>query len=386
MTTLRRVQQQRPVEGLGFVLRVWAAWRLGQLLLGAVHGADPIQAVFTLDGDWYRMVLEHGYSVHDPTFHLQENVAFFPGVVWLATPFAWLFGSFTAAHLTATITSLGAFVGLHQVTKAVTDDAVAARRAVVVLAIWPTSVVMTAFYSEGLLIAATTSGIWALRRGRPPAAAAAALVAGLTRSIGVLLGPALAVGRVVATRRVDRVAVLYAATGPVSLAAVAAVQQVTTGHADGFVQAQRAWDRELAPPWTPVHEAVSAFARAYSHGGAYLPWAIDLVVVAGIAAVLFGMTRRLWRERAREAEPAARAAWVALVIWGWVAWYSALLTTTLTSATRFGLAAWPAFVAVGLARSPGQRRAALVLAVGCYVLSVLVAAAWAHGRLNPLYT
>jgi hypothetical protein len=127
-------------------------------------------------------------------------------------------------------------------------------------------------------------------------------------------------------------------------------------------------------------------SREWSHGGAWGPWAIDLVVVVGIGVVLAGLTRRLWRSRALAAEPSARAAWVALTTWGWAAWYSTLLTGTLTSATRFGLGAWPIFVAVGLARSPRERRATHVLVVASCTISLLVAMTWAHGRLNPLYT
>jgi hypothetical protein len=386
MTAIGAVRRVRRIEGLGVALTAWALWRVAQLLLGLLHGADPITAVFTLDGDWYRTILEHGYSVRDGAFHIQENVAFFPGIVWLAAPWKVLFGSFVAAHVVATTTSLAAFVGLHQLTSSLTDDAVAARRAVVALAIWPTSVVMTAFYSEGLLIAATTLGVWALRRDRPPTAVAAAFVAGLTRSVGVVLGPALALGRVVANRRIDRLAVMYAASGPVGLAVVAAVQQATTGHATGFFEAQRAWGRELAPPWRAVDGALSELAHEWSRGGAWAPWAIDLAVVAGLAVVLAAMTRRWWRSGAASTEPAARAAWAALLVWGWAAWSSTLLTGTLTSATRFGLGVWPAFVAVGMAQSTKERPVVRALTVAAYGVSLLVAMTWAHGRLNPLYT
>ncbi len=379
-------ERARQLDGVPFAVAVWVAWRLAQQALALLNGSDPLLAVWTLDGDWYRTILDKGYDVVDGTFRLQQNVAFFPGLVWLAEPFSWVLSAATAAHLVATLTSLGAFLGLHQATAAVTGDAVAARRAVVALAIWPTSVVMTAFYSEGLLIAATTWGIWALRRDRTPIALGAALVAGVTRSVGVALGPALAVGRVIARRRVDAVAVTYALAGPMSLGIVALTQQVTTGHALGFLDAQRAWGREPAPPWVAIAEGAREMFDVLGDAGPWVPWAIDLVVVAGTAIVLGFLTRRVWQARSGLTEPAARAGWSALLVWGWAAWYSPLLTNTITSATRFALGVWPAFVAVSMARSPDRRRIVRGLLAACYVVSVLVGWVWAEGQLNPLYT
>lgn len=370
---------------VGVVLVVWAAWRAGHLLLQGAHGALAARSVYTLDGDWYRKVLEHGYSVGDPTFTAQEDVAFFPGLVWLAAPVAWVLGPLVAAHLAATLTSLAAFFGLHAAVGAVTGDAAAARRSLVALAIWPTSVVMTAFYSEGLFVAVTALGIWSVRRDHAAGGAAAALLAALTRPIGVGLGVALAVGRVVARRRVDAVAVLWAASGAAGLGTVALVQHLQAGHALGFVDAQAAWGRAVAAPWTAVGHAVSEIRRLFPDHADYVDWSLDLVVLALVALGLVRVTG--WaRARRRHPEGPVVAAWTALVAWGWFAWAAPTFTTLLSSSMRFAVAAWPAVLAVVV--GPAGRRPwlrwGLVVAAG--LVTLWVADAWWAGLTSPLYT
>jgi hypothetical protein len=167
---------------------------------------------------------------------------------------------------------------------------------------------------------------------------------------------------------------------------VALAQGVATGHPFGFLEAQDAWNRDLAPPWAAFVDAVRMVRRDHSSHHAGLAWCLDLVIVAGLAAVLVWLTRWVWRRRAELATPAQQAAWTATVIWGWGAWYSTVLTDTLASATRFGLAMWPAFVGVGLLRGPRERWILRALAYAAFLLALAIAGPWADGLTNPLYT
>lgn len=97
------------------------------------------------------------------------------------------------------------------------------------IVLWPLSVVLWAFHSEGLFVGATTAAVWAGRRGKSWLAFATLGLAGTTRAVGLAAGPALAVNRVARTRRVDGVALAYVAAAPVALSPVVLMQRRKPG-------------------------------------------------------------------------------------------------------------------------------------------------------------
>src|SRR5207244_9405299 len=93
------------------------------------------------------------------------------------------------------VVSNGAFLGglvvLYFLTSSeLSEDA--ARKAVLYLAVFPTSFFFLAPYSESLFLLLSVTSFWAARRGKWPLAGAAGALAALTRNLGLLLLPALA--------------------------------------------------------------------------------------------------------------------------------------------------------------------------------------------------
>ena len=66
-------------------------------------------------------------------------------------------------------------------------DEIVARRAVLLFALFPSSLFLWAFYSEGLFIALGAGAVWADRRGKRGLAAALLMGIGATRSVGILI-------------------------------------------------------------------------------------------------------------------------------------------------------------------------------------------------------
>ena len=125
---------------LRFPLLVWLIWRVAQAIVLVVAGGDVADDVFRFDGGWFLSILEHGYVVTDTTYATQQNVAFFPGVVWLTEPFSWLLGDRTAATLVSLATSASAFVAVFGAIACVAESERTARRAVIAMAVWPASI------------------------------------------------------------------------------------------------------------------------------------------------------------------------------------------------------------------------------------------------------
>ena len=144
----------------------------------------PIEAAYTYDGAHYLRILHQGYWHPRP---VMPSHAFFPGLAWLATPLRWLTGSDAiTVHTTATVTALAAFIAVWGVTREWTDERTA-RRAVLLFALFPSSLFLWAFYSEALFIALGAGAVWADRRGRRWIAALCFVGIATTRSVGILI-------------------------------------------------------------------------------------------------------------------------------------------------------------------------------------------------------
>ncbi len=348
-------------------LTIWIIWRTAHALVVLLAGGDVVEATFGWDTNWYLSVLRHGYSVPDPSYQVQANVAFFPGLAWVTRPFTWLFPERTAVLLVVNLASAAAFVAVHGAVRAVVDSRTA-RLAVIGLALWPMSLFLTTYYTEGLFIAATAAAVWAARRDQPLAAYPAAFLAGVTRSVGFVVGPLLALDRLVRLRRVDRVVVGYALSGPVALALVATEQSRQAGDALGFAHAQVAWGVELAAPWWAVGKH---FKLLWANGIDHFHWgvALDSVAIVVVAGALVVATIRLWRRRSA----------VALLGWGWLAWAMPLFATISVSFSRYALAAWPALAALGWGTTSRARVVRVVLGLGAAAWSVMLIRLWVDG-------
>lgn len=159
-----------PVKALG--------WQLPRL--DSISGLI-VQPMRNWDGFWYSLIAELGY-VHSAT------TAFWPLYPWsmrfvgtlLVIPYE------TAGYILSNIAFFAALVALHRfVTENWGQDV--ARRSTLLLAFFPTAFYFSAVYSESFfLLFCVLAFTWG-RSGRWWLAGGAALLAGLTRNVGVLL-------------------------------------------------------------------------------------------------------------------------------------------------------------------------------------------------------
>ena len=175
---------------------------------------------------------------------------------WLGRPVHAVTGSEVwTANLMAAITGVAAFVAVWGVSRAWKDERIA-RRAVLLLALLPSSLFLWAFYSEGLFITLSAGAVWADRRGRHGLAAALFVPLAATRSVGILVPAVLVLLRIIRTRRIDRWSFAYAVAGAAGMGLVLWTMWDWTGDPFVWTTVQEDWGRELAPPWASVLQGI----------------------------------------------------------------------------------------------------------------------------------
>jgi hypothetical protein len=211
----------------------WETPRLHEL-------GDWFDVLARWDSDWYLRIAESGYRWPSST------PAFFPLYPALVGGLGRVLGDrfLLAGVLVSLAASATAFVLLHELVRLRLGPA-DARRAVLYLAVFPTSLFLGAVYGEGLFLALAIGTFALAERGRLGWAAFAAGLAMLTRAQGLALLPALAVFAWRSDRRARSFATLAV---PVALFLVyPVVLEAWLGHGLAFLDAQRIWDRSLAP-------------------------------------------------------------------------------------------------------------------------------------------
>jgi len=188
----------RFLPGALFPLAVFVLWRGAHLwIMFRQYMPDysgPWDTALFYDGERYQQILHDGYA---NSHQLMPNTAFFPLVSWLAAPIYWLTRSdLWTVHIFSTITGFGAFATVWGVTKAWLDERLA-RRAVLLMALFPSSLFLWAFYSEGLFIMLGAGGVWADRKGRRWLAALCFFGLAATRSVGILLPLVVVAARII---------------------------------------------------------------------------------------------------------------------------------------------------------------------------------------------
>ena len=192
------------------------------------------------DSDWYLRIAESGYRWPSST------PAFFPLYPAAVAVVGRILGDhfLLAGVLVSLAASAAAFVLLFEVVRLRLGPR-DARRTVLYLAVFPTSLFLGVVYGEGLFLALAIGTFLLAERGRLGWAAVVAGLAILTRAQGLALLPALALFAWRSERRVRSLALLAV---PVALFLVyPLVLEVWIGHGLAFLDAQRVWDRSLAP-------------------------------------------------------------------------------------------------------------------------------------------
>jgi hypothetical protein len=364
---------RRWLPGAWYPVAVWGVWRALHLALSVYLGGPrrmftALNATFFYDGERYLQIVQYGYQAFEQQM---PNTAFFPGVSWLAWPVWRLTRSeLWTGHLTATVTGIAAFVTVWGVTREWRDE-ILARRAVWLLALFPSSMFLWAFYSEGLFIALGAGAVWADKRDRPWIAAACLFGLTTTRSVGVLGAAVLVLVRICRHRRVDGRAVGYAAAGLAGMAPVLWMMDWYTGDPLAFVSVQKDWGRALSPPWVTIGNGVASLwpDTATIMVPALVARNLDLwcllVVAVGLGWLAFARRRSGGEERAGREFPAE--SW----LMGLALVALPLCSTSLASFNRFAMADWviyPAYASL-LGRLPvwWRRAAWAVLAVALVV-------------------
>jgi mannosyltransferase PIG-V len=326
------------VFGAAFALHLTHAPR-GYFGAGDFHPLfGPLEA---WDGVWYRRIASHGYLLVPGR---QSDPAFFPLyplvlklVESVGLPVA------VAGVLLSNLLFLAALLAVDALTTELFDRELA-RRATVLLAVFPTTYVCSMIYPESLvLLASALTGLFAVRR-RWGACAATAAIAALARPEGVLLllpvlGCLLAQWRSLRPEERGRAAGA-ALAGPAAAVSFPLYLGWALHDPLAWSKAQSAWGRSFRIDG--VYDAVTGIARQL----ATQAWSYRDFLACVVTLALLAVARRA----------GAPAAWIAL---GAATVLVPLGSGSFESDARFALGALPVYWALAwLCRS---RRAFVTL-------------------------
>ena len=240
------------------------------------------------DAQWFLRLATTGYSPVD------HSAAFFPmyplgiRVVDLVPGI----GPLGAGLLVANAAAFGALLLLHALTR-LELGAVAARRAVLFTALFPTASFLYAPYSESSFLLASIATFWFARRDRWGWAAVAGAAAAATRSVGVLLILALWVEAIAQWRRNGRPLLpRLAAAAAVAIGPLLYAGWWAWRYHDLWapLDAQRAWRPDGAN--SPLMTVWSALRLAWRY---QTWWLLDVTVVfLAIVGIVLAARRIPW--------------------------------------------------------------------------------------------
>jgi hypothetical protein len=240
------------------------------------------------DGLWFLRIATGGYEDGD------GSAAFFPGYPMLVRAASPILGShpLAAALLIANLSALGAMILLYFLTSSEFDERVA-RRAVLYLAVFPTSFFLLAPYSEATFLLFVLLAMWGARRGRWWVAGIAGAAAAATRNVGVLIVLPLAVEAFHQRRELrpgsTAARLGWAVTPALGLAGYLLFWQWSAGDWLAPIHQQANWQRGLAfPPATLIEGTRLALVypgrHLYPGGYHVLDW---LAVTPALAAAVW---------------------------------------------------------------------------------------------------
>jgi hypothetical protein len=221
----------------------------------------------------------------------------------------------------------------------------------VYLAVFPTAFFFLAPYTESLFLLLTLLTFWYMRADRWAAAVVPAVLAGMTRSVGVVLVAALAVEALVQWRRSGRSLfprLAVSAAPLLGLAAYGLYWAVVHGKVTAPLDAQEGWQRKLV---FPLDTVVRAVEFAYRYQGY---WLIDLLVVGVVVVALLAGLRRI---------PPSYLAYALISLL--LPLSEQFASRPLMSMPRFVLVLFPAFWVMALAVERGKLADRFVVGMFC---------------------
>jgi hypothetical protein len=358
----------------------YAAVRALGLLVLALWSAARDKSAYTLltarwDSLWYTRVAEGGYGheVRLPSGDLHSDLAFFPLLPWLerlgaaVTPLSYADAGFAVSLLASLAAAWGIF--------AVGELAAGRRAGVCLVLLWavlPVGIVQSMAYSESLFTALAAWSLYAVLTGRWVTAGSLALLAGLTRPVGLAVAAAVWAGGIAALARGPVPGggarpVLGMALAPLGAAGYVLWVGHRTGDGPlGYLDVQAGWRNGF--------DGGLAFARFVAEKFTSFPAALaGLGLTVGVALVIWlyvvGVRRRL---------P------LPLLVYGGIVTALALCASGyFGSKPRLLLPAFPLLLplAAALAR-PRTGRSALVV-TGVAAVSAVYGAFWLNGSGPP---
>ncbi|HVE69421.1 MAG TPA: mannosyltransferase family protein [Solirubrobacteraceae bacterium] len=216
------------------------------------HLAAPISR---WDSVHFQAIAANGYTRED-------QLAFFPLYPLAARAAGWATGSLLLGGFLVSIVSF--LIGLWVVGKLAELELGpdAGRRTVWLLALFPTSLFLSAFYTEGLFLALTAGAFYLARTGRFGWACAVGAAASATRNTGVLLVVPLVLLYFHGRERPVRADLAWLALVPLGLVAYSVYQAVEWDDALATWHVQTYWSRGFHGPFSAVAYAIPETVEA----------------------------------------------------------------------------------------------------------------------------
>lgn len=282
------------------------------------------------DANWYKGIAHHGYLILEGIETHQENIAFFPLYPYLMRLVQWLLPVESTntlliiGILLSNLFFLGALYLLYRLMVEAFNNPSAARRAVWLLALFPTTLFFSAVYSESTFLFFTLAAFFFAHRRSWPLASLAGFFAALTRVPGVVLLAPLGwmyLDSIQWKLNKIRWNVLWLALIPAGLLAFLLHVYPLTGNLLAPIQAQAAWTKQMVMPWQTVFNSSSQYL--------FITQIDQICVFAGLFLAGYALFKL----------PSKAYGLYALILL-----FTPLFTGNLRSYTRYSMVIFPLFI------------------------------------------
>lgn len=255
-------------------------------------GHDFWNGFFRWDAGFYKFIALNGYKYHGG---YSTSVAFYPLYPYLCRWLGLLIGSpFVAGLLLSNAATVAGIYYLLRLGTLLFDRATAERAAVLVL-VFPTSLFLSAFYTEGLFFGLSTASMYAFYRRRYATSGALGALAMMTRSTGIVLFGALAAELVLGVVRRQtrfRWPMLGLLLIPLGLVAFMVILQYEVGDPLAFVKAEASWGWVRSWPWAGIVDAFAKLTPGLPRRLEDTQSVLDAITALGFLAIGVAMAAR----------------------------------------------------------------------------------------------
>lgn len=285
---------------------------------------------FRWDGGWYSQIARNGYSYRPGK---PSSVAFYPLFPYLARYVGAPFGSpFVGGLIVANAAAVLAVFYLRRIGALLFSDSTG-KLASIFLLVFPSSLFLTAFYTEGLFICLAAGAMYHYARGQLLTAGLLGFCATLTRSTGMVLFVAVVLDlglRLLRREEVWRWRMLALLLMPAGLGAFMLLLAHEVGDPLSFTKGLQHWDRRPAWPWESLIDAFWNTDYSFDKDFGKTQRFID--ALAAVSFLAIGVAMAVRRER--------------IVLWSFIVLGVILPLTTynLAGMNRYVLGLFPAFL------------------------------------------